>query len=103
MSAFHKQIKQSRWKPLRDAILERDNYTCQVCGRRGIALIAEVDHIQPLHQGGDPYSPANLQAICRSPCHFEKTARERRPDTPENKVRQAKLDAWACFVGELIP
>ena len=93
----------ARWRPLRDAILERDNYTCQICGRRGIGAIAEIDHCVPLHHGGDPYDPSNLQAICRSPCHFDKTARERRPDTPENRARQAKADAWADFVAEVTP
>ena len=34
----------------------------------------EVDHIVPLHQGGDNH-PDNLQALCRN-CHGQKTFKE---------------------------
>ena len=54
----------------------------------------EVDHVIPLDKGGDPWDPANLQALCRG-CHVAKTAGEnRRPPTPAEA-------AWRRFVREL--
>ena len=38
------------WKNIRSAIFERDNYTCQYCGARGVRL--ECDHILPVSRGG---------------------------------------------------
>lgn len=35
----------------------------------------EVDHIQPISQGGHPFDPANLRTLCVD-CHAEKTAAE---------------------------
>ena len=55
----------------------------------------EVDHVQPLQWGGDPWALDNLQVLCRG-CHIEKTRREnRRPlSSAERK--------WREFVSDLI-
>jgi 5-methylcytosine-specific restriction endonuclease McrA len=45
-------------------ILERDNYTCQLCGSPGYY----VDHIKPWAISHDS-SPSNLRAICL-PCNL---------------------------------
>ena len=37
---------------LRQAVLERDNYTCQYCGCSGEDANLEIDHIIPLSKGG---------------------------------------------------
>lgn len=67
----------SAWTKLREAILRRDDYLCQVCAEAGqITNAKEVDHIVPISQGGDD-EPYNLQSICR-PCHIAKTAKESR-------------------------
>lgn len=58
---------------IRERILLRDEYTCQVCGR--VSRDLEVDHIVPLHLGG-PEIDSNRQAICPVPCHQEKSERE---------------------------
>lgn len=45
-------------------VLERDNYTCQMCGRNrydGVKL--EVDHIIPVSRGGSD-NISNLQTLC---------------------------------------
>lgn len=55
-------------------ILERDEYTCQVCGQTSIYL--EVDHITPLHLGGAE-SDENRQTICVT-CHRRKSEEEER-------------------------
>ena len=61
-------------------IASRQNWRCAVCNRL-LDASYEIDHIIPLHRGGSSsdsslHSLENLQALCRSPCHIEKTARE---------------------------
>lgn len=61
------------WRRLRDRIFKRDLYTCQNCGRVGGDL--ELDHIVNVAKGGTD-DDSNLQTLCKSPCHAEKTHRE---------------------------
>lgn len=64
-----------QWRKLRDAVMRRDGFLCQVCKSTGRYTPAdEVDHIVQKADGGTDH-PDNLQAICK-PCHKEKTARE---------------------------
>lgn len=58
----------ARWARLRAAVLLRDLYTCQMCGRIGGRLV--VDHRCP-HRGDAHlfWDEANLQTLCKSPCH----------------------------------
>lgn len=52
---------------LRKFILERDDYTCQYCGKSlhdDYNLKLEVDHIIPIDKGGKT-DPSNLQTLCR--------------------------------------
>lgn len=44
-------------------------------GQGRVVPATEVDHIVPIAQGGDPWSEANWQALCKS-CHSAKTLRE---------------------------
>ena len=37
---------------LRQAVLERDHYTCQYCGCSGTEATLEIDHIVPVSKGG---------------------------------------------------
>jgi 5-methylcytosine-specific restriction protein A len=53
-----------------ERIKVRDAYTCRKCGR--LTLDGEVDHIKPLAKGGTD-DDANLQWLCREPCHRDKT------------------------------
>lgn len=61
-------------KKLRFLVFERDNYTCQACGRTpkddGVKL--SPDHIVPVDWGGET-SLENLQALCRE-CNEGKQA-----------------------------
>ena len=59
---------------IRDRILMRDYYTCQICGRVDPGLGLEVDHIVPLHIGGKE-EDSNRMTLCID-CHREKTNRE---------------------------
>jgi 5-methylcytosine-specific restriction endonuclease McrA len=54
------------WSALRRTILQRDRWTCQVCG----APADSVDHIIPRARGGTD-DPSNLRACC---------ARDQNPD-----------------------
>jgi 5-methylcytosine-specific restriction endonuclease McrA len=60
-----------RVKLTRREIFRRDNYTCQYCGRRDVALT--VDHVIPRHLGG-PHMWTNLVAAC-SACNHRKGGR----------------------------
>ncbi|MGW5720794.1 HNH endonuclease [Amycolatopsis sp. NPDC003865] len=61
-----------RWRRLRAAQLASQPL-CQRAGCRHLAT--EVDHVQPLSEGGERYDPSNLQSLCRD-CHQAKTQQE---------------------------
>ena len=70
-SRNHAALNQGRWRRVRREALERDNWTCQNCGRYG----NECDHIRPLFRGGAAYDLGNLQILCRG-CHIKKSRGE---------------------------
>ena len=56
---------------LRTKILDRDNYTCQMCGRTPAdGVVLHVDHIFPVSKGGTN-DEDNLQTLCRD-CNLGK-------------------------------
>lgn len=61
------------WRRIVERIKARDGYVCQQCGR--VTVDGEVDHRIPLAKGGTD-DDANLQWLCREPCHRDKTIRE---------------------------
>lgn len=80
-------------KKLRYLVFERDNYTCQACGRTpaqdGIKL--SPDHIVPVDWGG-PTTLENLQALCRE-CNEGKKAWVKGEDTATMKVVSRQTNA----------
>lgn len=63
---IRKSLKYKRW---RKQVFERDNYTCQKCGKRGVYLHA--DHIKPFSLYPDArLDTDNGRALCKS-CHME--------------------------------
>ena len=66
------RLQSRQWKVLRQAVLIRDLYQCQIqmegCTQRADA----VDHIRSREMGGSD-DPSNLQAACRS-CNLRKGA-----------------------------
>ena len=77
------------WSKTRLLALDRASWRCQKCGKYGARL--EIDHIKPLGDGGALYDLDNLQALCRFPCHFDKTRREqgaKEPDPEAEKWRR---------------
>jgi hypothetical protein len=64
-----------QWRKLRAALLDQEPL-CRSCIATGrVTAATEVDHIIPLHKGGQEYQASNLQPLCK-PCHELKTARE---------------------------
>src|SRR3569832_196419 len=70
--------KTTRWTKLRQQILLRDLYTCQMCGRLGSTGMV-VDHIKP-HRGSEHlfWDETNLQTLCASPCHSKHKQQQER-------------------------
>lgn len=66
MSSLKKTGSTTRWRKIRERILRRDDYTCNLCGQYGDT----VDHIIPRRLGGDDHSE-NLQTLCRR-CNYSK-------------------------------
>ena len=84
----------ARWRVLRQAILERDGWTCACgCGER---RRLEVDHIQPVRTHPElAFDPANLQALAPA-CHTRKTRLE-----CGHKEKSPARKAWADAVAAL--
>lgn len=82
-SQINSQHERNKMTPkLRKYIKERDNYTCQCCGRHmpdGCGL--HIDHIVPISKGGKT-EPDNLQVLC-SICNLKKSNK-----MEENSVKE---------------
>ena len=81
---------------LRQKILERDRYTCQLCGHKsgeqyqdGSNVKLEVDHIAPLTQGGRTVEE-NLWTLC-SRCNAGKKSLLAYPETVKNRIISINL------------
>lgn len=70
----HSRPSATVWASIKRRIFERDDFTCQYCGARGVLL--ECDHITPIAQGGG-HEDKNLTTACM-PCNRSKGAK-----TPE--------------------
>ena len=68
-SALKDNGSTSQWRKIRQRILQRDGYTCQMCGGEGNS----VDHIVPRLAGGSD-DDWNLQTLCGS-CNSSKGGR----------------------------
>jgi 5-methylcytosine-specific restriction endonuclease McrA len=68
-SALQGNGSTSKWRKIRQRILQRDGYTCQQCGMDGNS----VDHIVPRQAGGGD-EDWNLQTLCQS-CNSSKGGR----------------------------
>lgn len=66
--------RKSLSKKQRFEIFKRDSFTCQYCGRTPPEVILEVDHINPVINGGDN-DPLNLITACFD-CNRGKGAKE---------------------------
>ena len=73
---MNSKVNRREWKRLRLRALDRDNWQCQKCGRRGRGRTLEVDHVISVAQGGAANDLNNLQTLCAFPCHADKTRAE---------------------------
>lgn len=94
---------------LRFAVFERDNFTCQYCGRSTPEVKIVIDHVIPISLGGSNETD-NLVACCTD-CNSAKGAKLVKPfKTPEkiifrpgyftpNKTRAVRMsdEAWDDF------
>ena len=88
MSEHHKRLGAHAQQAFRWAVLAKDNYTCQECGKFGGRQ--EAHHIVALSKGGSNES-VNGITMCRN-CHI---SHHRPTRTPERL-------AWDKLVGENI-
>lgn len=72
LKKYHaKEQRRLMTKELRRQIMERDNYTCQSCGKYMPDEVGlHIDHVIPVAQGGKSV-PSNLQVLC-SKCNGSK-------------------------------
>ena len=83
-SRYFAKLDRKRWAAARRAALRRSGYRSELSGRAGKL---EVDHIVPLHRGGEPYSLENVQVLTRAE-HIAKTAAENcKPDPARDRWR----------------
>ena len=75
ISDYCKKNQRSLMTPeLRNYICERDNYTCQYCGKFMPDKVGlHIDHIVPISKGGKSIE-SNLQVLC-SKCNGKKSAK----------------------------
>lgn len=71
ITPINKAIRVSRkYRAWRKSVFERDDYTCQLCGKRGGVELA-VDHIKPFALYPElRFDMSNARTLCR-PCHIK--------------------------------
>ncbi len=71
-------IDRSRFRvTMQKKVLERDNYTCQICEAKGIAL--QVDHIKKWSEYEElRFVMENCRTLC-TPCHYQITFHREMP------------------------
>lgn len=75
-------------KEQKQAIMYRDNGTCQMCGKPA----TDIDHIS----GSSP-DPSNLRALCKY-CNVTRAIKKLRPLTPEQEARKAAI--WKAILAD---
>jgi hypothetical protein len=74
----------------RQAVLTRDAWQCQACGRVCSGLReAQADHVIPISQGGSRYDISNGQTLCIA-CHGRKTRAEQNAAAKVTATGQAR-------------
>lgn len=85
------------WRQLRDWVMARDNYECQMCKAEGRVTtqtdsVLEVDHIKELEFHPElALDPDNLRTLCKD-CHNK---RHHRMNYAVHKHTKKKPNKWA--------
>lgn len=66
--------KPGNWETLKARVIRRDAGICYLCGQPGADT---ADHVLPVARGGT-HDMSNLKAAHVTPCHEDKTERDRR-------------------------
>ena len=109
--AYHIKRPRPVLKITRKEVLQRDDHTCQYCGRHGHDLT--IDHVMPRHRGGQ-HTWENVVAACKA-CNHRKGGRTtaeahmnparppvRPPSTPHTlfgSYVRAGEGSWRKFLG----
>ena len=95
-------------KRLRFLVLRRDDYKCQLCGRRGQdGVPLEIDHKVPVSRGG-LNDEENLWVLCED-CNQGRSnlpltlATAVEATTPTEQVLEGRSDGYAAQVGRRLP
>ncbi|NLD14479.1 MAG: HNH endonuclease [Gammaproteobacteria bacterium] len=73
-SAHRRGLGGRDWLRVRRLVWTEQKGQCAACGTLGRPDQQELDHVHPIHLGGDD-SRNNLQMLCKK-CHASKTAQE---------------------------
>lgn len=75
LKEYYSKNQRKRMTPkLKEEIMNRDNYTCQICGKYMPDTVGlHIDHIIPISRGGKSV-PSNLQVLC-SKCNGKKSSK----------------------------
>ena len=73
---MHKFTRDHTWSLVRDDVLRLHRFKCQICDKRYRKSLLEVDHIIPIHMGGQLFDKDNLRPLCKE-CHRAKTRLDR--------------------------
>lgn len=80
------------WQAVRQQVLSRDGYLCQVCKRAGrLTPATTVHHITPVRV--DPskrLDPSNLECICKACHNQEHTERAKSKQAKAKQIKQAR-------------
>lgn len=74
-------ITKEKWFNLREYIIERDNFTCQDCGKFYFDKGLAVHHRLALYKGGNN-NPSNLITLCEK-CHLKRHSKRHPIMLPE--------------------
>ena len=95
-------------KQTRFEVFKRDNFTCQYCGAKAPDVILEVDHMNPVKEGGDN-DMMNLITSCFN-CNRGKEEKKisdnsvvakQRKQIEELNLRRQQLEMMLCWRNEL--
>lgn len=83
----HPVYATKRWREVRELVLRRDGWRCQIGSHVCTGEATAVDHIIPFRDGGAPYSLLNLRASCK-PCNSSRVQATKADAVPVSPSRE---------------